>query len=57
MKVEVREDLEGIVAGEFSWSTRSERRGDREPSMEDRVTLALPEDGVISTTVERLAFG
>lgn len=62
MKVDVREDLEGIVSeaadNALPLSARSERRsGDREPSIEERVTLALPEDGVISTTVERLAFG
>jgi hypothetical protein len=40
----------------FSWSARSERRGDRTASVEERVTLALPEDGVISTTVKRLCI-
>ena len=61
VKSEVRGVLGGIFVREaadnaFSWSARSERRGDRVSSIEGRVTLAL-EDGVISTTVERLAYG
>ena len=62
VKGDVRVVLGGIFGREaadnaFSWSVRSERRGDRTASVEGRVILALPEDGVISTAVKRLGFG